>query len=167
MEWLHLPHQISVGFAGPLCKKEGWKPLVKMGRKPREGILCQLPCLVPRVRTMSEAQPKGSSNLSPRCAMKVCYDLCKCGMIRDTADPLGTSWVSSMYNRRDGGEGNELNDCVGSLVCTSFVKWTPPPAEWAGYRHARLVESKFISRLGELFFRPPATYICMYMNVIN
>ena len=45
--------------------------MLKTGRKPREGILCSLPCLVPRVRAMSEAQPKGSSNLSSRCAMKV------------------------------------------------------------------------------------------------
>jgi len=44
---------------------------VKMGRKPREGILHQLPCLILRVRAMSEAQPKGSSNLSSRCAMNV------------------------------------------------------------------------------------------------
>src|SRR5258705_7775349 len=44
---------------------------LKTGRKPREGILCSLPCLVPRVRAMSEAQPKGSSNLSSRCAMNV------------------------------------------------------------------------------------------------
>src|SRR5258708_16291044 len=43
--------------------------MVKMGRKPREGILHRLPCLVPRIRAMSEAQPKGSSNLSSRCAM--------------------------------------------------------------------------------------------------
>src|SRR5258708_6018988 len=67
----------------------------------------------------------------------------------------------------DGGEGSELNDCVGSPVSTSFVEWMPPPAERAGYRCARLVESKFISRLGELFFRPPATYTHMYMKVIN
>jgi len=44
---------------------------VKMGRKPREGILCSLPCLIPRVRAMSEAWPNGSSNLSSRCAMNV------------------------------------------------------------------------------------------------
>src|SRR5258707_7501708 len=44
---------------------------MKMGRKPREGILCQLPCLILRVRAMSEAQPKGCSNLSSRCAMNV------------------------------------------------------------------------------------------------
>ncbi len=35
--------------------------VLKTGRKPREGILCQLPCLILRVRAMREAQPKGSS----------------------------------------------------------------------------------------------------------
>src|SRR5260370_24058597 len=83
-----------------------------------------------------------------------CYNLRKHGMIRDTADPLGTSRVSSVYERQDGGEGSKLNKCVGSPVSTSFVKWMPPPAEWAGYRHARLCELKFISRLGKLFCWP-------------
>src|SRR5260370_200561 len=56
---------------GVMIERNGLIHNMKMGRKPREGILCSLPCLVPRVRAMSEAQPKGSSNLSSRCAMKV------------------------------------------------------------------------------------------------
>ena len=51
---------------GPKC---WWT--VKTGRKPREGILCSLPCLIPRVRAMSEAQPKGTNSLCSRCTMKV------------------------------------------------------------------------------------------------
>jgi len=43
--------------------------MVKMGRKPREGILCKLPCLILRVRAMSKAQPKGTNSLCSRCTM--------------------------------------------------------------------------------------------------
>src|SRR6266436_4498486 len=47
-----------------------WR-MLKTGRKPREGILHSLPCLIPRVRAMSEAQPKGTNSLCSRCTMKV------------------------------------------------------------------------------------------------
>src|SRR6266446_4499558 len=43
--------------------------VMKMGRKPREGILCSLPCLILRARAMSEAQPKGTNSLCSRCTM--------------------------------------------------------------------------------------------------
>ncbi len=35
-------------------------------------------------------------------------------------NPTGDNWVSSVHER---GEGSKLNDCVGSPVSTSFVKW--------------------------------------------
>src|SRR6266436_2734647 len=59
--------------------------MLKMGRKPREGILHRLPCLVLRVRAMREAQPKGSSNLSSRCAMN---GLDEEVWLRSTGNPL-------------------------------------------------------------------------------
>src|SRR5258708_29645407 len=46
--------------------------MLKMGRKPREGILHSLPCLVPRVRAMSKVQPKGTNSLYYRCM--IIYD---------------------------------------------------------------------------------------------
>src|SRR5258708_430267 len=49
---------------------------MKMGIKPREGILHRLPCLMWRVRAMSEAQSKGTSSLASTGAMNVggCHD---------------------------------------------------------------------------------------------
>ena len=44
---------------------------MKTGRKPREGILCRLPCLMWRVREMSEAQSKGTSSLASTGAVNV------------------------------------------------------------------------------------------------
>src|SRR5258707_972544 len=33
-EWLHLPHQVSMGSSSSLCKKEGWEP----------PPMCRFPC---------------------------------------------------------------------------------------------------------------------------
>ncbi len=66
------------------------------------------------------------------------------------------------------GKGSELNDCIGSPVSTSFIEWMPPPAEWVGYRCVRLVESKFISRLGDCSSGPQQLmYVCTWEWLIE
>src|SRR5258708_17781942 len=57
------------GHAMSACPTAMRGRVVKMGRKPREGILHSLPCLVLRVRAMSQAQSKGTNSLCSRCTM--------------------------------------------------------------------------------------------------
>ena len=61
------------------------------------------------------------------------------------------------------GKGSGLNVCIGSLVSTSFVKHVLMLAKWAGHWVHEVLESKFISRLGDCSSDPQwLIYICTW-----
>src|SRR5258708_9268607 len=57
------------------------------------------------------------------CNDQLCYDLHKWEWKWDMAEPHWGTTGSVVCMSAGAGEGSELNDCIGSLVSTSFVKW--------------------------------------------
>ncbi len=101
-------------------------------------------------------------------AMGVCYDLHKCGIWWGMVRPLW-GWPGQLHKWVLGqSEGSELNDCIGSLVSTSFIKWVP--MFWLNGQDVLahdVLESKFISRLGDCSSGPQQLiYVCTW-NWLN
>ncbi len=56
------------------------------------------------------------------------------------------------------GEGSELNDYVGSLVSTSFIKWVPRLARRVGHRHMGILSQSLFLDWGTVPLAPSDLY---------
>ena len=94
-----------------------------------------------------------------------CYDLCRCSAMWRAVDPTRVNQVSEVRGHSRTDKGSKLN-----VLCwlTRFhllhhmdtCFW---PEEGRMLVHVEW-RSKMISRLGGVSFRPPVTYICMYIK---